>query len=154
MSLDVASSAFGEGETIPKPYTGDGKNVSPPLRWESGPGATQSYLIVCEDPDAPSGMWCHWIIFNIPADRQELTEGVPVRDMLADGTKQGRNDFGRIGYGGPAPPRGKPHRYFFKLYALDTQLDLLAGSTRAQVLNAIKGHVLDEGQLMGVYGRS
>src|SRR5262245_39903925 len=123
MSLEVSSSAFREGEAIPKQYTGDGKNVSPPIRWEGGPSNTKSYALICEDPDAPVGIWTHWIVFNIPADKDALEEGVPSRDLFPDGTKQGRNDFGKIGYGGPAPPKGKPHRYFFKLYALDTQLD-------------------------------
>jgi Raf kinase inhibitor-like YbhB/YbcL family protein len=154
MTLEVSSSAIREGEAIPKQYTGDGKNISPPIRWEGGPSNTRSYALICEDPDAPAGIWTHWIIFNIPADRDTLEEGIPARDLFPDGTKQGRNDFGKIGYGGPAPPKGKPHRYFFKLYALDTQLDLLAGSTRAQFLKVIKGRVLDEGQLMGTYARS
>jgi Raf kinase inhibitor-like YbhB/YbcL family protein len=153
MSLEVSSSAFREGEAIPKQYTGDGKNISPPIRWEGGPSNTRSYALICEDPDAPAGIWTHWIVFNIPSDKDGLDEALPSRDLFPDGTKQGRNDFGKIGYGGPAPPKGKPHRYFFKLYALDTQLDLLAGSTRAQFLKVIQGRVLAEGQLMATYAR-
>jgi Raf kinase inhibitor-like YbhB/YbcL family protein len=101
----------------------------------------------------PRGTWVHWALFNIPADQRQLDEAVPAQGVLASGARQGKNDFGKIGYGGPAPPRGKPHRYFFKLYALDTVLDLPAGATKSQLLAAMKDHVLAEGQLMGLYGR-
>ena len=153
MTIQVSSSAFHEGATIPQQYTADGKDVSPPLHWASGPDGTQAYAVVCEDPDAPRGIWTHWVLFNLPADKHELHEGMAHGHELPGGARQGKNDFGKTGYGGPSPPRGKPHRYFFKVYALDTMLDLHAGATREQLLTAIKGHVLTEGHLMGHYGR-
>jgi Raf kinase inhibitor-like YbhB/YbcL family protein len=153
MSIELTSKAFQAGETIPKPYTGDGADRSPPLAWSEPPAGTRSLALICEDPDAPRGIWVHWVLFNLPASTRELEEGVPTTDTLSNGAKQGKTDFGTIGYGGPAPPRGKPHRYFFKLYALDGTVDLSAGATRAQLLDAMKGHILAEGQLMGTYGR-
>jgi Raf kinase inhibitor-like YbhB/YbcL family protein len=130
MSLKINSTAFREGETIPKQYTGDGKDLSPPLQWGVPPDGTRSLALICDDPDAPRGTWVHWVLFNLPSDVRALDEGVPPKETLANGTRQGKNDFGKVGYGGPAPPRGKPHRYFFKLYALDTVLDLQAGATK------------------------
>ena len=153
MTIELNSTAFAEGETIPRQYTADGKDVSPPLAWPAPPEATKSLALVCEDPDAPRGTWTHWVLFNLPPETRDLHEGVPPDRELASGARQGKNDFGKIGYGGPSPPRGKPHRYYFKLYALDAALDLPAGATRVQVLAAIQGHVLDEGQRMGLYGR-
>src|SRR4051794_3605987 len=153
MNIELTSTAFREGETIPKQYTGDGQDVSPPLQWSDPPQEAKSFALVCDDPDAPRGTWVHWVLFNLPAGQRRLEEGVPAREVLPDGTKQGKNDFGKVGYGGPAPPRGKPHRYFFKVHALDTLLDLPPGATREQLLAALKGHVLAEGQLMGRYGR-
>jgi Raf kinase inhibitor-like YbhB/YbcL family protein len=153
MKIELSSTAFREGEAIPKAYTGDGKDLSPPLRWSDPPQGTRTFALICDDPDAPRGTWVHWVLFNLPADRRELAEGVPAQEVLDGGAKQGKNDFGNIGYGGPAPPKGKPHRYFFKLYALDTPLDLAPGATKAQLVAAMQGHVLAEGQLMGRYGR-
>jgi Raf kinase inhibitor-like YbhB/YbcL family protein len=153
MAIDLSSPAFEEGQPIPKQYTADGRNVSPPLRWSDPPGATRSLALICEDPDAPRGTWTHWVAFNLPAEARELGEGIPPEPTLSDGTVQGTNDFGKIGYGGPSPPPGKPHRYFFKLYALDQQLQLPAGASRNQLLAAVKGHILAEGLLMGTYGR-
>jgi Raf kinase inhibitor-like YbhB/YbcL family protein len=153
MAIELTSTAFTEGATIPKQHTGDGADTSPPLRWSDPPGGTRSLALVCDDPDAPRGTWVHWVLFNLPGDLRELQEGVPAQEALPNGARQGKNDFGAVGYGGPAPPRGKPHRYFFKLYALDAPLDLPAGATRGQVLAAMKGHVLAEGQLMGRYAR-
>jgi Raf kinase inhibitor-like YbhB/YbcL family protein len=152
MNIDLTSPAFGDGQTIPKAHTGDGQDVSPPLRWSEPPQGTKSLALICDDPDAPRGTWVHWVLFNIPAD-QQLYGAIVGQGVLASGAKQGKNDFGNIGYGGPAPPRGKPHRYFFKLYALDTLLDLPAGATKSQLLEAMKDHVLAEGQIMGLYGR-
>lgn len=151
--MKLTSSAFQEGETIPKPYTGDGKDVSPPLRWSDVPAGTKSFALICDDPDAPVGTWVHWVLFNLPADRTELPEGVPTDKVVLGDARQGTNDFKKIGYGGPAPPRGKPHRYFFKLHALDTTLDLKESATKKDVEAAMKGHVLGQGQLMGKYGR-
>ena len=153
MQINLSSTAFQEGETIPKQYTGDGKDVSPPLTWADPPDGTKSFVLICDDPDAPRGTWTHWVLYNLPADQRKLDEGAPADESLPNGAKQGKNDFGKLGYGGPAPPRGKPHRYFFRLYALDTTLDLPAGATRDKVVAAAKGHVLVDGQLMGHYGR-
>jgi Raf kinase inhibitor-like YbhB/YbcL family protein len=154
MAMQLSSPAFSDGERIPVNFTADGTDVSPELRWAGAPPKTQTFALVCEDPDAPRGTWTHWVLFNIPADKTGYAEGVPAEKELPGGARQGKNDFGKIGYGGPSPPKGKPHRYYFKLYALDTKLDLPAGATRQQVLDAVKGHVLAEGQLMGTYGRS
>jgi Raf kinase inhibitor-like YbhB/YbcL family protein len=151
--IELSSTAFGEGETIPRQHTGDGEDTSPPLRWTDPPEGTKGFALICDDPDAPRKTWVHWVIFNLPADARELTAAVPSTDKLDNGAKQGTNDFRKIGYGGPAPPPGKPHRYFFKLYALDTLLDLPPGATKDQLLAAMKGHVLAEGQLIGQYKR-
>lgn len=153
MSIELASPAFQPGAPIPKPYTGDGVDHSPPLRWAMPPSGTKSLALICDDPDAPRGIWVHWVLFNLPAQSRELAEGYPTKETLESGTKQGKNDFGKVGYGGPAPPKGKPHRYYFKLYALDTTVDLPAGATKAQLEKAMRGHILAEGQLMGTYGR-
>lgn len=153
MKIELSSTAFGQEANIPKEHTGDGKDISPPLRWSDPPQETRSFALICDDPDAPRGTWVHWVLFNLPVDQRELKEGVPPQEVIADGAKQGKNDFGKIGYGGPAPPAGKPHRYYFKLYALNTPLDLAAGATKDQVLAAMKDHILAEGQLMGRYGR-
>jgi hypothetical protein len=151
--MQLMSSAFEEGAAIPKQYTGDGKNVSPPLRWSDVPEGTRSFALICDDPDAPRGTWVHWVLLNLPGDTRELAEAVPATGALPSGARQGKNDFGKIGYGGPAPPPGKPHRYFFKLYALDSMLDLKEGATKQQLEQAMKGHVLAQGQLMGKYAR-
>ena len=153
MSINLTSTAFTDGSTIPKQYTGDGADTSPPLHWSEPPKTTQSLALICDDPDAPRGTWVHWVLFNLPGDLRELKEAMPTDNVLANGAKQGKNDFGNVGYGGPAPPPGKPHRYFFKLYALDAVLDLPAGVSKDQVLAAMKGHVGGDGQLVGKYGR-
>jgi Raf kinase inhibitor-like YbhB/YbcL family protein len=153
MSIEVTSTAFKASEIIPMQYTGDGEDRSPPLRWSEPPSGTKSLAMICDDPDAPRGTWVHWVLFNLPAQARELEEGVPTKETLGNGSKQGKNDFGNIGYGGPAPPKGKPHRYFFKLYALDVALDLPTGATKAELEKAMKGHILAEGQLMGNYKR-
>lgn len=153
MSLELTSTAFQVGETIPKKYTGDGADRSPPLAWSEPPSGTKSLALICDDPDAPRGTWVHWVLFNLPSETRELVEGVPTSETLDNGAKQGKNDFGNIGYGGPAPLKGKPHRYFFKLCALDAILNLPAGATKAQLVGAMTGHILAEGQLMGTYGR-
>jgi len=153
MSIELTSTAFQAGETIPKEYTSDGADRSPALRWSEPPSGTKSLALICDDPDAPRGTWVHWVLFNLPAQARELEEGVPTTETIGNGAKQGKNDFGNIGYGGPAPPRGKAHRYFFKLYALDVAVDLPPGATKAQLMDAMKGHFLAEGQLMGNYRR-
>ena len=151
--LQFSSSAFTEGALIPVAHTGDGQDSSPPLAWSAGPAGTQSFALICDDPDAPAKTWVHWVLFNIPASQTSLPEGVPTQKELPEGARQGTNDFGKIGYGGPAPPKGKPHHYFFKLYALDITLNLPAGAKKDQLLDAMKGHILAEGQCMGRYGR-
>jgi Raf kinase inhibitor-like YbhB/YbcL family protein len=151
--MELTSTAFKEGADIPKQHTGDGADLSPPLQWSGVPQGTKSYALICDDPDAPRGTWVHWVLFNLPAETHELGLGQPAVAQLPSGEKQGKNDFGKPGYGGPAPPRGKPHRYFFKLYALDTHLDLKEGATKQQVEQAMKGHILAQGQLMGKYAR-
>jgi Raf kinase inhibitor-like YbhB/YbcL family protein len=153
MRIELTSKAFRNGENIPKQFTGDDKDISPPLQWTDSPEGTKSLALICDDPDAPRGTWVHWVIFNLPAAARELEQGVATKDVLDNGARQGKNDFGKIGYGGPAPPPGKAHRYFFKLYALDTTLDLAAGVTKEQVVAGMKGHALAEGQLMGRYQR-
>lgn len=153
MSIEVTSPAFQPGAAIPKQYTGDGADRSPPLRWSAPPAGTKSLTLICDDPDAPRGTWVHWVLFNLPAQTRELQEGVPAIEVLSSGAKQGMTDFGTVGYGGPAPPRGKPHRYFFKLYALDVVLELPSGATKAQLVDAMKEHILAEGQLVGNYER-
>lgn len=153
MSLRVESTAFANGGRIPAKYTADGPDVSPPLSWEGAPESTRSFAVICDDPDAPRGTWVHWLIWNIPPEKTGLPEGVPPDPELPDGSRQGTNDFGRIGYGGPAPPPGKPHRYFFRVYALDTVLEVPPGARRPALEEAMRGHVLAYGELMGMYGR-
>lgn len=153
MSIEVTSTAFQQGNAIPQQYTGDGADQSPPLSWSEPPEGTKSIALICDDPDAPRGTWVHWVLYNLPPETRELDEGVPTTETLSSGARQGKNDFGNIGYGGPAPPKGKPHRYFFKVYALSTELDLASGATEAELLDAMKGQVLAEGQLMGTYQR-
>jgi Raf kinase inhibitor-like YbhB/YbcL family protein len=151
-SMRITSTAFKEGESIPRQYTCDGADVSPPLAWDDVPDGTQSFALICDDPDAPHGTWVHWVIYDLPSLTPTLPEGLPQEKTLTDGTKQGTNDFKKIGYGGPCPPSGT-HRYFFKLYALKTKLSLAPGATKAQLEKAMDGHVLAHGQLMGRYSR-
>jgi Raf kinase inhibitor-like YbhB/YbcL family protein len=153
MSIELTSTAFSKGASIPKQHTGDGTDQSPALHWSEPPTGTTSIALICDDPDAPRGTWVHWVLFNLPAQARDLEVGVPTTETLASGAKQGKNDFGKIGYGGPAPPKGNAHRYFFKLYALDVHLALPPGATKAQLEGAMKGHILAEGQLMGTYKR-
>ena len=152
MDLKLTSTAFSEGGMIPQQYTCDGTDVSPPLSWSGVPAAARTLALICDDPDAPVGTWVHWVLFNLPASTKDLPEHVPTLKTLPNGARQGTNDFRRIGYGGPCPPGGT-HRYYFKLYALDLVLPLDAGATKAQLLKAMEGHVLAEGQLMGRYKR-
>ncbi len=153
MAIRLTSSAFGHGDSIPADYTCEGQNMSPPLAWSMVPAETQSIALIADDPDAPGGTWTHWVIFNIPPDTKGLNYNLPNSDTLPNGVLQGINDFRTIGYGGPCPPRGKPHRYFFKLYALDTLLALKSEAIRQDLEDAIHGHVLDEGLLMATFAR-
>jgi Raf kinase inhibitor-like YbhB/YbcL family protein len=151
MSFALKTSAFAAGSEIPKKYTCDGADVSPALNWNDVPAGTQSFALIADDPDAPLGTWTHWIVWNIPAEATELPEGVPKVEESGDGTRQGRNDFQHIGYGGPCSPADKPHRYFFKLHALDAKLNLEAGASRNELGRAMNGHVLSQTELMGKY---
>jgi hypothetical protein len=153
MALTVSSSAFKEGDRIPAKYTCQGQDVSPPLAWGEPPAGTQSVALIVDDPDAPGGVFTHWVLFNIPPDSRELPEAVPIQAELARGALQGKTDFGRIGYGGPCPPPGRPHRYQFTLYALDQPLGLEGGASKKQLLSAMEGHILAQGQLTGTYQR-
>ncbi len=138
---------------IPRQYTCDGGDVSPPLIWKNAPAQTRALALIADDPDAPGGTWVHWVIYDLPAAANELAEGMAKGAMLASDAHQGLNDFGRIGYGGPCPPSGPAHRYFFKLYALDTETGLKPGASKTQLLDTIRGHVLGQAELMGRYGR-
>lgn len=151
--LTITSSDFREGSGIPSPLTCDGQDRSPELNWRGAPAQTRSFALIAEDPDAPRGTWVHWVMYNIPSALHRLTGGIDGQAETQYG-RQGRNDFGRFGYGGPCPPGGKPHRYFFHLYALDTELDLPPGATKSELQAAMRGHVVAEGGLMGTYGRT
>lgn len=153
MAFELTSSAFKEGERIPDRHTCEGDDLSPPLHWSVPPAATKSFALIADDPDAPGGMWVHWVIYNLSLDLRGLPEGIPAKDHWLNGALQGLTDFKRVGYGGPCPPPGKPHRYYFKLYALDAVLTLKPRATKNQVLEACKGHVLAEAQLMGLFSR-
>lgn len=152
-TIEMHSPAFAASSRIPVKHTGQGEDVSPPLKWGAVPEETRSLALICDDPDAPMGEWTHWVIFNIPAGTEELPAAVPAIETLPNGARQGTNDFGRIGYGGPFPPTGASHRYFFKIFALDAALALVSGGKRADLLRAMEGHVLGQGQLMGTYRR-
>ena len=152
MDIEISSSAFSNGGDIPAVYTCDGQDISPPLEWASVPDKTQAIALICDDPDAPMGTFVHWVLYNLPADTRKLPDKVPGEATLPNGTQQGVNDFGTIGYGGPCPPSGT-HRYFFKIYALDTQVEPGRKAKKADLIQAMKGHVLAEGQLMGKYSR-
>ena len=153
MKLDIKSTAFEGGDSIPKQYTCDGADISPQLSWSQPPEGTGSMVLICDDPDAPMGTWVHWVLYGLSPDTLEISENIPDDKEVLGGAKHGVNDFHKYGYGGPCPPGGT-HRYFFKLYAVDTEVvDLDPGATKDEVLVAIKGHVLAEGQLMGRYSR-
>jgi len=152
MAFELTSSVFAQGEPIPVKYTCDGEDVSPPLEWGDPPQGTESFALVNDDPDAPVGTWDHWILYNLPPEARSLPEAVPSDAELPDGSQHGQNSWRRLGYGGPCPPSGT-HRYFFKLYALDTSLDLASNANKKQLLQAMEGHVLAQAELMGVYSR-
>ena len=155
MSFSLSSPAFKEGAAVPGKYTCDGADVSPPLGWSGAPPGTAALALTADDPDAPAGTWVHWVLYNLPGTVSHLPENVPKTETLPDlgGALQGRTDFRRPGYGGPCPPPGPAHRYFFKLYALDAPLKLHAGATKRDVEAAMQGHVLGTAQLMGTYAR-
>ncbi len=152
MKLEIRSTAFGDAQMIPKIYTCQGKNISPPLSWGAVPEQTRSIALILEDPDAPMGTFVHWVLFNLPPETKGLPENVPVGKTLANGAKHGAGTSKKIGYMGPCPPSGT-HRYFFRVYALDSKLDLKSGSSKERLLRAMQRHILSEGQLMGTYKR-
>lgn len=153
MTITVSSTAFPNEELIPRQYTCDGPNISPLIEWTGLPKDAKTIALVCDDPDAPTKVWVHWVVFDVPATRSRLPEAVPPGETIPGGGRQGTNDFGKAGYGGPCPPSGT-HRYFFKVYALDTHLNLDSTTTKGQLLRAMEGHVLAQGQVMGRYRRS
>lgn len=154
MALELTSPAFDDGARIPERFTCDGADVSPPLEIAGVPEEAASLALVADDPDAPAGTWVHWVLWGLPGDRRELPEGVPPGEEGPDGARQGTNDFGNSGYGGPCPPPGAPHRYFFKLYALEGTPDLAPGATKEELLEAIDPRVVASCELMGRYERS
>jgi Raf kinase inhibitor-like YbhB/YbcL family protein len=153
MAFAIRSPAFASGAMIPRKHTCEGADVSPPLAWEDPPAGTKGFALVCDDPDAPSGTWVHWVIYGIPPEARKLGEGVPATSRLADGSLQGRNDFGTVGYGGPCPPPGMAHRYFFRLYALRSQPALAPGLTKGACRKAIQGLVIATAECVGTYIR-
>jgi len=170
LTIALRSPAFSDGGMIPAAYTCDGSDRSPPLEWTGVPDSARTLALICDDPDAPMGTFSHWVVVNVQPAVQALKEGVPAEPVVPAATvtttmetagdtnpkalaEQGTNGFGKIGYGGPCPPSGT-HRYIFRLYALDTRLNLTTSATRADVLKAIPGHILAEGRLEGRYARA
>ena len=154
MAFTLTSTAFRDGAAIPVKHTCDGGDVSPPLAWSGAPAGTRCFALIADDPDAPAGSWVHWVVYNLPAAVSELPENVAKVEALdLAGARQGRNDFRRPGYGGPCPPPGPAHRYFFTLYALDAPLTLKAGAQSKDVGTAMQGRVLGSAQLLGTYAR-
>jgi Raf kinase inhibitor-like YbhB/YbcL family protein len=153
MAFQITTSAFREGASIPKKFTCDGPDVSPTLSWTDPPAKTKNFALIADDPDAPGGTWVHWVLYELPSDTRKLPEGVTKTPRLPNGALQGRNDFGKAGYNGPCPPRGSAHRYFFKLYALDSQTGLKPGASKAELERAMNGHILGQAQIIGIYQR-
>jgi len=151
--LTVQSSAFAGGAMIPAQFSGDGKDISPELTWSKVPAQTKSIAVTCTDPDAPGGTWWHWIVFNLPPSTVQLAEGQSKSPTLPSGASQGNNDFDKTGYNGPAPPKGAVHHYHFTVFALDNKLALKAGCSKAELLAALKGHILARGEHVGTYVR-
>lgn len=153
MSFVLQTKAFPEGGEIPSKYTCSGDDISPALSWSSAPQGTKSFALIMDDPDAPSGTFTHWIVFDLPAGAHQLPENVSQAGDLPGGGRQGHNDFRRVGYGGPCPPPGKAHRYFFRLYALNSALNLPPGASRQDVEGAMRGHVIAQAELVGKFAR-
>lgn len=151
--IPISSDAFAEGERIPVQFSCNGENVSPPLSWGDPPAGTESLAVICDDPDAPSGLFTHWVLVNIPPDSRGLPRGVKKTPVLDDGSIHGANSYGKLEYSGPCPPPGRPHRYYFRIYALDIPLKLRSPADRRAVDNAMKGHILAEGELLGIFSR-
>lgn len=153
LAFEIESPVFGPDEIIPLAYTCSGRDISPSLRWKDAPANTMSFAIICDDPDAPGGSWVHWVIYNIAPHLDEMLEAVPQQKELENGVVQGFNDFHRIGYNGPCPPKGKPHRYIFTMYALDTMFHFQGEVNKPALLKAMEGHILAQASLTGKYGR-
>ena len=153
MPFTLQSPDFANGANIPRSFTCEGEDRSPALEWSEAPPGTKTFALIADDPDAPVGTWVHWVIYNIPASARSLPAGVEKKELLADGSHQGRNDFRKTGYNGPCPPPGIPHRYFFKLYALSTELTLASGATKSDVERAMGTHILARTEWMGRYQR-
>jgi Raf kinase inhibitor-like YbhB/YbcL family protein len=154
MALTLTSDAFGDGHPIPQRYSCDGEGVSPPLTWSPGPVGTASYALIVDDPDAPGGVFTHWVLYDLPPDVRTLPAGLRAGDRFAEAGAEGKNDFGQLGYGGPCPPRGsQPHRYRFTVYAVNAMLGLPPGATKQQTLDALRDHILETGHLSGTYQR-
>jgi Raf kinase inhibitor-like YbhB/YbcL family protein len=151
--ISISIDAFSAGDSIPDEYTCKGKNVSPAISWSGVTASTKSLALIMDDPDAPGGTFVHWVLFNIPAEMKNLSKGIPETKILPDGSRQGKTDFDRMGYDGPCPPPGKPHRYYFRIYALDKIIDLQPGATRAELEKEMKGHILAKGESMGIFSR-
>ena len=154
MAMTLSSDTFGPNEAIPERFTCDGENLSPPLSWNGVPPDVASFALIVDDPDAPSGTFTHWVVHSLPSSTRQIPAGVQRTARLADGSAQGTNDFGGVGYGGPCPPPGKPHHYRFTLYALDDIPHLPAHTTKQQVLDGMRDHLLDQAQLIGIYQRT
>ena len=153
MAMNLKSPAFKDDGEIPHKYTCNGSDVSPPLRWEGAPPEARSFALISEDLDAPGGTWVHWIVYDLPPEARELQEGIPSSDTLPNRARQGLNDYRKVGYGGPCPPPDPAHRYLFKLYALDSRVKLKPRATKQELLDAMKGHIVAETQLVGRYKR-
>ena len=153
MSFEMSAAAFHDRGAIPERFTCDGKDISPALAWSAPPTGTTSLALVVDDPDGPAGMWVHWVLYDLPGGLRKLSENLPKNRDLANGARQGRNDFGKIGYNGPCPPRGPAHRYFFKLYGLSSMTHLESGATKAELESAMRGKILAQAQLIGTFQR-
>jgi Raf kinase inhibitor-like YbhB/YbcL family protein len=154
MSIELKSDAFTNGQSIPAKYTCVGKNISPALSWNDPPAGTQSFALIMDDPDAPMGTWTHWVLYNIPAGARSIQEDLPVKgkNIEPNTIYVGKNSSGNIGYDGPCPPSGT-HRYYFRMYALDTLISLLPGATKDELLREMKDHILAQGELMGTFSK-
>jgi len=153
MAFQLTITAFQNGGVIPTKFSCDGSDISPGLAWTEPPSGTKSIALIVDDPDAPAGTWVHWVLYDLPGDERKLEEGVAKNPQFPSGARQGRNDFGKIGYNGPCPPKGSPHRYLFKLYALDRKTNLKSGASKVELERAMKGHTLAKAEVVGRFQR-